>query len=393
MRQDPLGGGLGELIAALQRAEASTREAQAFGSDPERGAGYVQLMRALIVALEAEVLQDPDFPYFRIGDFWQRWAGDNPDQRYAYAPVRGGERYRIWGRLGSARRVELQLYAGRPWSGAGRSVGYLAFEELSVEEGGDFEVELVPGTAEAGQLHNPPEASWVYVRQVYDDWSEDYAGEVHIDRVGHEGRRQPPVSGDEVARRLGAAAESFEKLATVWPDFVAERYTGALPANSLGPLHDSYAGGGVRGRWMASGHYALEPGTALVVRMPRVEADYQAIQLADPWFASLEYGNQVSSLCGAQSLLAPDGAYHLVVSGEDPGYPNWLDTGAFSRGVLLLRYDGVEGAIPAEQHPSTRVLPLGELAAAIPGFERVDAEERERVRRERRRHLQIRLAR
>ena len=231
------------------------------------------------------------------------------------------------------------------------------------------------------------------MRQVYDVWSEEFTGELHIDRIGHEGERQPPVSAEQVGERLRAAAGGFEKLATVWPAFIDQRYADALPANTLGPLHDSYADGGVRGRWMASGHYALEPGTALWVRMPRVEADYQGIQLADPWFASLEYGNQVSSLCGAQSLLAPDAAYHLVISGEDPGYPNWLDTGAFERGVLLLRYDGVEGVIPPEQHPSARLLPLAELGDAIPGFHRVGVEERRRVRRARRRHLQVRLGR
>jgi hypothetical protein len=231
------------------------------------------------------------------------------------------------------------------------------------------------------------------VRQIYHDWNAADAGEVHIDRLGFEGQRMPLLSTDELGRRLSAAAGTLKGVATVWPAIVQRLYIRALPANTLSPLRDTYASGGVRGRWMAGGHYQLDPGMALVVRMPRAEVDYQAIQLADLWFASLEYGNQISSLNAPQAVLAPDDAYHHVISAEDPGYPNWLDPGAFERGIFLLRYDGAQGPIPSDQHPSARVVALSELADTIPGFERVDAAEREFVRRERRRHLQIRFGR
>ena len=74
--------------------------------------------------------------------------------------------------------------------------------------------------------------------------------------------------------------------------------------------------------------------------MPATSAKYQAVQLTDMWFASLEQANQVSSLTTKQSLQAPDGSYYYVVSQHDPGYANWLDSGALARGTLLLRWDG-----------------------------------------------------
>ena len=55
------------------------------------------MLRSMAKSLEAEVIQDPDYPYFRILDFWLREGGDNPDQRYAFSPIRGGEAYRVWG--------------------------------------------------------------------------------------------------------------------------------------------------------------------------------------------------------------------------------------------------------------------------------------------------------
>ena len=108
------------------------------------------------------------------------------------------------------------------------------------------------------------------------------------------------------------------------------------------------------------------------------------------WFASLEHGNQISSLTAEQSVASPDGAYYYVISRDDPGHANWLDAGALRRGTFLLRWDGVRGALPEEQYPSARRLSASALPDAIPGFERVSAEQREQVRRDRRRHLQRR---
>jgi hypothetical protein len=385
-----LADGLASFVERIAHAEETIRSSPSFGSDAERAGGYLHLTRSIIKSLEAEVLQDPDYPFFRILDFWLREGGDNPDQRYAFSPVRGGETYRIWGRLGSARRVEFQLYAGQPWAGTGRSVGYLAFEDFAVAEDGSFTVHLTPERRETNWLPNPDDATTVFVRHIYDDWSAASTGEVHIDRVGLEGGRKPLPGSSEVARRLHAAAEMLDKSATRWPAFVNQRYAAPQAANRMSPLRDTYALGGAKGRWMAGGHFALSPGKALLIQSWPTSADYQAIQLTDMWFASLEHANQVSSLNTRQAVTAPDGAYYSVISPEDPGVHNWLDTGGLERGVFLLRYDGVQGTIPESKHPSARLVDLAELPKLIPGFERVGEQERERVRRERRRHLQIR---
>lgn len=391
MAEDPLQCGLRDVILALERSEQAIRGAEAFGTDTERAAGYAQLVRNLVMGLEAEVLQDPDFPCFGPVDLWRREAGSNPDQCYACSPVRGGKRYRIYGRLGSARSIELQLYAGQPWTGPARSVGLVPFEALHIGADGRFEVDVVPHDPARGELHNPPDATTVMVRCVYDDWSSADPAELHIDRVGFEGRRVPPPSGQELGRRLSAAARAVEQATTVWPTIAHRAYVSALPVNTLPAPHDTHAQGGVHGRWMATGHYRLDPGTALVVRMPATEASYQAIQLTDLWFAALERGNRISSLTTHQAVAAPDGAYYHVVAAEDPGAPNWLDAGGFERGIVLLRYDGLPAPLPESQQPSAQLIALPDLPDAVPGFEPVGEAERQRARQVRRRHLQRRF--
>ncbi|MCP4907753.1 MAG: hypothetical protein GY910_22500 [bacterium] len=387
---DDLSRAFAALVSTLRTVETDIRKSPSFGDEAEQVGAYRHILRAVAKGLEAETLQDPDYPYFRILDWWLREGGDNPDQRYAFTPIRGGETYRLWGELGSATRVEFQIYAGRPWDGSGRSAGYLAFEEIEIEDDGSFEIWLSAEAREGNWLSNPVEGTTLFARHIYGDWNEGRTGDIHIDRVGYEGKRRPPESAAELADRIRAAAAMFGTTARTWPEFVRRRYVDTGDTNTLPAPYDTYALGGAKGRWMSGGSFALADEEALLLRIPQTRAQYQAVQLTDMWFASLEHGNQVSSLTATQSILAPDGSYYYVISREDPGYSNWLDAGALRRGIFLLRWDGVLGELAEDQFPSAKLVTVGELAAAIPGFSTVDEEERERVRHQRRRHLQLR---
>ncbi len=387
---DDLSQAFDELVSTLRAVEADIRKSPSFGDEAEQVGGYRHILRSIAKGLEAEVLQDPDYPYFRILDWWLREGGDNPDQRYAFTPIRGGEAYRVWGELGSATRVEFQIYAGRPWDGSGTSAGYLAFEDIELEADGSFEIWISADERPGNWLSNPAEGTTLFARHIYGDWSSERTGDVHIDRVGYEGKRRPPESANELADRIRAAAAMFGTTARTWPEFVTQRYVNGREPNSVPPPYDTYALGGAKGRWMSGGYFKLEPGEVLLLEMPSTPAQYQAVQLTDMWMASLEHGNQVSSLATSQSVLAPDGSYYYVISREDPGYANWLDAGELTRGTFLMRWDGVRGALTEAQYPSARLLRIEDLERAIPGFSPVSAEQRAQVRRDRRHHLQLR---
>jgi len=382
-----------DFAARILETEESMQSLDSFGTDAEQAGGYMALLRALVKGIEGEVFQDVDYPYFRFVDFWLREGGDNPDQKYAFSPVRGGADYRIWGTLGSARRIEFQLYSGQPWAGTGRSVGYLAFEDIELNPDGSFEVHITSASREGNWLEMPSDATTIFSRHIYDEWNDATPGTLHIDRVGYEGKRRPQLSTEELAARLRKAGATFERTAKTWPAFVAQRYVASLARNTMPEPVDTYALGGAKGRWMSNGYFDLKPDEALLITTWPTKAQYQAMQLADMWFASLESANQISSLTTKQSLLSPDGAYYTVVSAADPGHANWLDTGGLPRGVVLMRYDGVQGKLPESQYPSARRVPLAEIPNLIPGFEVVSEAERERVRAARRKHLQLRSGR
>ncbi|MEM9465190.1 MAG: hypothetical protein AAGA90_07440 [Actinomycetota bacterium] len=383
------------LLTRLQ-AGAASLETYAAASDPVGLArGYQHLGRTIIRGLEEHLLRDPDHPLSRVLDDRVRTGGDNPDQRYLFAPVRGGERYRVWGRKGSAARIELQLYSREPYGGEDVGVGYLPDEEIVFHVDGTFSVELGPAVDGPSTLVNPSSATILNIRQIYDEWDTTDPGAVFVDRIGWEGARRVAEGPSEVAARWRGAAADISASIACWPDLVQNGPMTFLEPNTLGPLMSPGARAGVVGRWISIGHYALDPGHALVIDMPPTGAAYEGAQLADLWFGSLEYASATSSISGAQAVSAPDGHRYLVLSLDDPGYVNWLDPAGVARGIVHLRYDGLDAEPPDDAAPSARLIAVDDLSDVIPGFaaDGVDATARAEQRAMRRRHVQVRYGR
>ncbi len=387
---DPLPAAFEELLGSLIQSEREMRATASYETDAERVATYQHLLRMLLNSIEADILLDADFPYFRINDFWVREGGDSPNQRYSIARVRGSSAYRIWGWIGSARRIEVQLNAGRPWFGTGKSMGYLPHEEITFGEDGFFEIWLTPDARDGNWLANSEPANTLFVRQIYDHWDGDTPAEVHVDRIGHEGAPKYRETPSELAERIRTTAETLEQFTVGWGRFVQEQYVQEYAPNRVPPPLDTFKFGGVRGRWMANGYFDLPPDKAFLIRAPRTSADHIGIQLTDLWFASLEYANRVSSLNATQAVLSPDDAYYFVISREDPGHANWLETDGLSRGVFLMRYDGLMGEIPEAQFPVGELVSMDEIPGRIPGYRRVTESERAAIRASRRHHIQRR---
>jgi len=386
-----LHGALDALVDSIKQSETELRAMPAYQLPDQQVGAYQHIVSSIIKSLEESVVQDPDYPLFRNIDYRIREGGDNADQSYFMARIRGGADYRIWGRIGSAQRIAVQLYKGEPWTGKGGVGGYLDFENIKFGADGSFEIFISARQHEGNWIKTSGDVTSVIVRQIYPQWSADYPGEIHIDRVGFEGKRKPQVSREQMTAQLLDAARNVHTTATVWPNFVQHKYRDVHTPNTLSGLIDTSGSGGLSGRWMASGTFDLGDDEALVIKTWPTQAKYQGIQLCDLWFSSLEYGNGTSSLTTLQSVRAPDGAYYYVVAKTDPGAANWLDTMGTAQGVILLRYDGVQGDISKEKWPSARKVALKDLPAVIPGFEQaVTADDRFRVLAERRKHIQVR---
>jgi hypothetical protein len=392
----PLETAFAELIAAFEQSAGSVTRHPFYREPENRAAAFAFVCSMLIARLEEDVIFDPDHPYFRVLDTRIREGGDNPDQRYLISTLNGGDTYRIWGTLGGARRVDLQIYAGDPYvpGSGGRAASFLTFEQITFADDGSFEIFASPQPRPGNWIENPVDATRVLARQIFSDWAYEAPGEMHIDRVGSEGSLKPVLTEDALTERLRKAARSLTTHVEVWPEMVRTNYLTGHEPNRVSVPFDPASKGGVSGRWMCHATWELADDEALIVRTWPASGNYQGIQLADLWFSSLEYANRQTSLSGDQARLSPDGSYHFVLAAHDPGIANWLDTMGRTRGVILFRFDGTTGAsFDDARFPTATKVGFDDIAAHLPaGAPRVSPEQRRAEIATRRRHVQRRFS-
>jgi hypothetical protein len=123
---------------------------------------------------------------------------------------------------------------------------------------------------------------------------------------------------------------------------------------------------GLEGQVSAMGRFVLEEDEALLLSVPKTGARYQGVQLGNEWFDALEWANRQTSLSAGQAHRASDGRYYYVISAQDPGVPNWLDTTGLRRGLFFLRFQGLSQAIPKEDLPKASLLKMKDLRRLLP---------------------------
>ncbi len=380
---------LDQLANAIEEAGVFVREHTWFGSEEEQAEAYRHIVRALINSLESRALAEPDFPLFVSLNHFNKLGMDNSDQRYRIALFDGDGTYRVWGTRGSTRRLDFAVYG---LDSMAPMVDTLSTDDLEISADGSFELWIGGEAREGNWLRAEPGLQRLLVRQIHSDWATELPGDVHIDRIDSGRPNYPLFSAKIMADRLTAATNFFSEEVRLWPELSRTRIAGLMPANTLLAPRDTGSEGGLAGRLMSGGHYDIEEDEALVVTSWPSSAKYQGIQLGHHWWESLDYTNRQTSLTTDQAHLSSDGAYHYVISGTDPGVPNWLDTEGFSRGVILMRYDGLDVAeIPDEHHPTATLVKLSELQDSLPPDEPiVSKQERIDDLAMRRRHVQRR---
>ncbi|MFK8050440.1 MAG: hypothetical protein AB8B81_18610 [Halioglobus sp.] len=215
---------------------------------------------------------------------------------------------------------------------------------------------------------------------------------MHIDRIDADRPTYPVLTKEKMAEQLSNATNTFAEDLRRWPELSRTRFSMLMPKNRLMPPQDTGKEGGLAGRWMVGGHFDLSEDEALVIRARPTDASYQGIQLGHHWWESLDYANRQSSLTADQAKVSSDGVIYFVISHKDPGVSNSLDTEGFSRGVILMRYDGMSSELSEEQTPVAELVKMENLREYLPTDEPVvSAEQRAGEISIRRRHVQSRF--
>ncbi|MBW2295268.1 MAG: hypothetical protein JRG94_23610, partial [Deltaproteobacteria bacterium] len=389
--------------------------------------GYRYLIGYLHTAIERAFHEDPVRPAMRNAlSIFNRATIDNSDAIYFYAPIDCREQYMLRGNVEDCRvwRGEAPPETGRlaphylifeTSSGvlAGDSgdlrelipgvktqTGNLDSSSIEVNADGSFEILLAPEKPD-GYSGNyistlkvvsrphpldpemPPEryANYLSGRQLFYDWEREDAIHFSITQLGAEGTAPAAYTAKQAAEELRRCGELVRAQMHFWNAFwtipmgIYGKRDGSLPGiefprNGFNTINAATGatGGGMSTNLYAGGVFELEPDEALIIEnCIRIEPQYIGFQIGNLWGESVEYGNSVGSLNGAQSEVSADGVIRLVVAHRDPGVPNWIDTTGHREGFLTPRWAYSETP-PTDEWPtiSAKKVPFDEIRAHLP---------------------------
>jgi hypothetical protein len=327
----------------------------------------------------------------RHPDFMPIWNSvfmlqPNPDDAYLYAPLDGNLRYRVVADRGTIYRISFTI--GRELIGfsdtPGPAYDYFELDESIVGPDGRFEIVFSskkPVGYTGSWRYLDPRADYIIIRQRSCDWGAEVDSRFAIECLdAPELKRQ--MSVEEIADRLDRLVKVPERWSKFWIDWTHDLQK-RIGRNAFETNASFAQFGSIPNQVYLQGLFEMEPGEALILEteLPKVRP-YWNFQVNDPVFNAIDIVYRQTSLNGHTARIDADGRFRAVVCREDPGVPNWLDTGGYLQGSFIGRWQGCDSApIPA----LTRV-PLAELRQHLPA-DTPSVSEAERAESLRRRRL------
>ena len=234
--------------------------------------------------------------------------------------------------------------------------------QIAAEPDGTFEL-FVGGPGRAGNwLPTTSESRKLFIRQGFDRWDEE-PWTLNIERVGMDAPRPMPTP-ETVMGAMKWAGRFLDELMEQWPDY-RYQYSGdwidpsllnEFPQSESPDQRDA-----LRGRSIAMMVWAIDPEEALIVDFDGGDAFWMA-SLGGVFMNSFDYLYRPVSYTPARTFVNGDGKARLVLTSEDPGCANWMDTQGFDQGILAFR------TVMASSGPTlaTRLVKRSDLFDALP---------------------------
>lgn len=302
----------------------------------------------------------------------------NADTVYRAATITPGGSYRLRGTRGSLRMLNI----GQGGASPDATREYLDLNALRIDAQGRFDVLLSP-TRPAGHTGEwwplQPNTSRLLLRMVSSDWSRERDPTLSIERVDKP-MAHTRASAAELEQRLRRLPAAMNFIGLLFVDHVAQlRAQGFV--NKLKVLDVSQMGG-LTGQFYYEGAYELREDEALIVTatVPK-QCVYRSMILTNDLYETTDWTNNHSSLNDSQAAPDADGVLRIVVSAQDPGVSNWLDTAGYATGLMQGRWYECD----TQPIPSVTKVAFADVRKALPRQTKtITQEERDRMLRERR---------
>jgi hypothetical protein len=240
--------------------------------------------------------------------------------------------------------------------------------DLDIDDDGNFELILSPDEQPGNWIRLDPRARFVFVRnyflnQLSAQNDPDVHIRMHIEPLDDPGP-PPPLSDSVFASRL-RDANAFLHASTMGLRMFEAESTVPFSSNETNTVGTpwSFRNSGVDAAgavdiYYSSGRFDLPAGKALVMEGTMPEADFVNVMLWNVHMQTLEYRSRQCSLNATQMKLDAKQGYRIVISAEDPGVADWLDTEGQRRGTIFWRF-----LLPKSQPetPRCRVVSIDDL--------------------------------
>ena len=323
----------------MLRAAGSVLEREGTPNDAlTRAEGLRYLSRLVRAGLEAFVEHaDPHAPQLRrTVHETVKMGADNPDSYYLNAEIDGSAEYVLRGRRNTVHFLELATQIGSYGEGRGLPAsGHLDGSELVLDEEGRFEVHIGPERKGPNWLRTVPETRTLIIRQNRLDPVREALAELELVPVVR--RPQAPLTAQRVDTGLmkaGMLVATAPQLFCDWAEGF-QRHVNQLPR--FDQATSDHMGGVPFIRYHHSA-WRLEPGQALVIRVPHVACDHWNFQLNNHWMESLDYRHHRIHVNSRTAAYESGGTAVIIVAHTDPGHPNWIETAGHSHGTMCFRW-------------------------------------------------------
>ncbi|MBP1687365.1 MAG: hypothetical protein H6Q33_3508 [Deltaproteobacteria bacterium] len=326
----------------------------------DRAEGFRYLSRLTRLALEKFVEHnDPTTPrFYRLSHETGKIGCDNPDSYYQNAAIDGQYEYRLWGNRGTVSYLGFGTYYGNYGSQARSGCsGYLDGGDLQVAPDGSFEIILSCRKHPGNWLPMEPDSSMLIVRENVLDAKNERLAELHIERLNAAGP-PAPLTPEHLGAGLADAARFVVGTATIFTDWAEEFMQRPNELLPLDPARTGGAHGDPNIRYYM-GYWALAPDEALLIEGTPPQCEYWNFQLNNYWMESLDYRYHSIDYNKHTTTYRPDGSFRLVITRQNPGVPNWVDTAGHASGLMGFRW------IKAATHPRprARLVKVAEITA------------------------------
>jgi hypothetical protein len=306
------------------------------------------LGQAFDLALET---RDPAFPQIhRFTTPTMKLGGDLADFTYRQAWISGDYVYRLSGRRGTARWLNVTVQGPRPdtipgtdWPSLHEPFGdipeaNLFGHQIEADANGHFEVTIGGPPQDKNWLPTTPGSRKLFIREAFDAFGETPTT-LSIERIGMATPRPLP-SPTQMGEAMGWAGEFVTGLMHDWPEHAWLTSRGVCDPASLNMFPADKAANDAsdakRGRMAAHMVWHLEPDEALIVEM-NWHPGFWLFGMGGALMGSMDFLHRPVSYTPARTKVDDDGVVRLILAHQDPGLHNWLDTQGFSDGNLTYR--------------------------------------------------------